>query len=72
MVLMLDTMAQRYGCLPSEILARGDTLDIAVMCRATAWNNERMDREQRGQSMPSNYGYNSNELQAMLDKAKQL
>ena len=71
MVLMLDTMAQRYGCLPSSILARGDTLDINVMTRAIAWHNERQERAEKGQAMPSSFGYNTKELQAMLDGVRQ-
>ena len=64
---MLDTMAQRYGCLPSSILARGDTLDINIMTRAISWHNERHARSERGQAMPSNFGYDTKQLQSMLD-----
>ena len=70
MVLMLDSMAQRYGCLPSSILARGDTLDITIMTRAIAWHNEREKRSEKGLAMPSSGGYKTEELQAMLDKVR--
>lgn len=70
MVLMLDTLAQRYGCLPSEILAKGDTLDINIMTRAIAWHNERQIRAEQGLTMPHNHGYSEDQLLAMIEKVK--
>ena len=35
--MMLDSMAKRYGCLPSEVLSHSDTLDIIVLNTASQW-----------------------------------
>lgn len=39
-ILLLDTMASRYNLLPSEILRRGDTLDVLVLDTAMSWHAE--------------------------------
>lgn len=67
---MLDSLGQRYGCLPSEILARGDTIDIGVLVTSLAWQRERDARAQSGQEMPLNSGYSTDQLKSMLDRVK--
>lgn len=69
-LIMLDSLGQRYGCLPSEILARGDTIDIGIMVKSIAWYNERDRRTEQGLEMPKNYGYSTEQLKAMIDKVK--
>jgi len=64
---MLDSLGQRYGCLPSEILARGDIIDIGIMVKSIAWHNERAERERQGLAMPVT-GYSQTELQAILER----
>jgi hypothetical protein len=72
MILMLDSMAQRYGCLPSDILARGDTIDVEVLVRSVAWHNESQVRNQRGQSMPVQTAHRTEDLKRMMEAARQL
>jgi hypothetical protein len=71
MILMLDSMAQRYSCLPSDILAKGDTLDLTIMTTAIHWHNERQKRQEQGLAMPSNHGYSTEALQDMLKRARE-
>lgn len=67
---MLDSMGQRYGCLPSEILARADTIDISIMVKSIAWHNERDRRTKEGLAMPTNHGMSTEQLQEMIKQAK--
>jgi hypothetical protein len=69
-VLMLDSLGQRYGCLPSQLLAQGDVLDISIMVKSIAWHNEREARSRSGMEMPVNHNYSNDELQAMLERTR--
>jgi hypothetical protein len=40
----LDRMGERYGLLPSEVLARATTLDIAIMDISIGYEKMRHDR----------------------------
>jgi len=40
---MLDSLAHRYKLLPSEVIQRGDTLDVLVMETTLQW--QRRQRE---------------------------
>jgi hypothetical protein len=39
MILTIDTLAERYGMLPSEAMARGSTFDLYVMDAAISYHN---------------------------------
>jgi hypothetical protein len=39
MIVAIDTMASRYGLLPSDILNRASTFDLAIMDAAIAYTN---------------------------------
>jgi hypothetical protein len=39
MILTIDTLATRYGMLPSEALLRGSTFDLYVMDAAVSYHN---------------------------------
>jgi hypothetical protein len=39
MILTLDTLGERYGRLPSEVLAHGSTLDIYIMDAAMTYRD---------------------------------
>lgn len=69
MILMLDSIGQRYGCLPSEVLARGDTLDIEVLIRSVAWQNNR-ERELMSGTKTIDHGLSVDEMQAMLSRVR--
>ena len=70
MVLMLDSMAQRYGLLPSEVIQRADTLDVEVLIRSVAWNNEVQKRAASGQAMPVQTHHTVDDLQSMIRTAR--
>ena len=44
MVLTLHNLADKYKCLPSEALQRGNTLDLYVLDVSTKWINYQQDK----------------------------
>lgn len=66
MLLTLDTLGERYGMLPSEVLVRGSTLDIYIMDAAISYHDYKSKRSQ-GQYAG---GETQEELMAMLERAK--
>lgn len=64
---MIDSIANRYGCLPSKVLAEGDVFDIFVI--ETIWSYQQYiddkDKLQKGE-LPSN----PHILKDMVDRVK--
>jgi hypothetical protein len=60
---MLDSLAHRYGCLPSEVIARANTLDLFVIDAAISYDNY----QQRLQSGKLADEYTTTELQSMME-----
>lgn len=46
-VLMLDTIASRYHCLPSEVVERADTFDIFIVNTALGLHAKAREEEER-------------------------
>jgi hypothetical protein len=70
---MLDGLATRYKLLPSEVLSRGDTLDVLVMDRAQAWEQYQRDlyeSKTQGRAPPPPKNIPKTELQALLDSVR--
>jgi len=68
---MLDAVAQRYGVLPSELLVKGNSLDITIANLAQEYVN-RKTAEANGQ--PTNQAAPNltiEEMQAMVDRVKE-
>ena len=42
----LDRMGERYGMLPSEVLARASSLDLAVMDVSMSFQRARQDQQE--------------------------
>ena len=54
--MLLDNLATRYHLLPSEVLQRGDTLDVMVMEASQQWTRlqqERAEAKRNGKAAPS-------------------
>jgi hypothetical protein len=61
----LDRIGERYGLLPSEVLARATTLDIAVMDVSISYEQMRSDKKQG--KTPN---MKEEDMLAILEKAK--
>jgi len=67
---MLDGVAQRYGVLPSELLDKGNSLDITIATLAQEYVN-RKTAEANGQPGAKKAPHMTQEqMQAMIDKVK--
>lgn len=44
MVLTLNNLAEKYKCLPSEALERGNTFDLYVLDISTKWLKHQQDK----------------------------
>ena len=67
--LSLDTVAQRYGVLPSELLRRGDTLDLKCVELALAYESHLSKKQQKG--VVNDHGYSQDQLKDMIERVKQ-
>jgi hypothetical protein len=67
MILTIDTLAERYGMLPSMVLAQGSTLDIYIMDAALSYHDyksKKANGKYAGQE-------SSEELAALLRKSRE-
>jgi hypothetical protein len=68
---MLDGVAQRYGVLPSELLDKGNSLDITIATLAQEYVN-RKTAEANGQTVAKSApNLTVEEMQAMVDRVKE-
>ncbi len=44
MIILIDTMAERYGMLPSQVMAKANTFDIFVADTAIGYRNYLTDK----------------------------
>jgi hypothetical protein len=70
-VLVLDTLATRYHLLPSEVLARSDTLDYFVMDVAISWHNSQQEEAQaKADGKPAQKKLSVDQMQEMINKVR--
>jgi len=72
--LLIDTLANRYHCLPSEIVARGDTLDVYIITKALeirAYHDQKAEAKASGKVLPMRKQYTQEELKAIVERSKQ-
>jgi len=69
-ILQVDGLGKRYGLLPSEVLARGNTFDLYIMDAAMSFEQYHNHKAANGGKAPVP-DYTEEELMAMLNKAKQ-
>jgi|TARA_B100001093_G_C26396657_1_gene829477 hypothetical protein len=65
---MLDTLAKRYGKLPTEVLRKGDSFDLSVMDVALTY--EKYQRDKDSGSIDEKM-YDMDALKQAADKAKE-
>lgn len=71
--LLLDNMAERYGLLPSEVLARGSTQDIYVYDVALSYQEMVRNKlkKQHGIKSDPSVHYDSSTLEQKLKEFKE-
>ena len=66
LIMLIDTMADRYKMLPSEVMNRASTFDIYVMDAALSYQNYQR-KKQEGKLAEE---LSTDELQEMMRKAR--
>lgn len=69
-ILQIDGLGKRYGLLPSEVLARGNTFDMYIMDCALTFENYHNKKAANGGKEPIP-DYTQEQLMAIMKKAKQ-
>lgn len=67
MVMLIDTIAERYGLLPSEVLTRANTFDVFIVDTAIGYRNTLQERAMNPDKIPD---YKEEELLEILKNAK--
>lgn len=52
MVMLLDTIGERYGMLPSEVISRATTFDVFIADTAISYRNLVQDRQMNPNRVP--------------------
>ena len=63
---MVDFICQRYGCLPSEFVETGDTLDIQTSIIAVGYESWIKKNPEK----TNKHGFSQDQLQEMLNSVK--
>jgi len=70
--IMLDQMANRYGMLPSEVLAKGTTQDLFVYDAYVTYSNHEAEKRNRNSGGPPKpQSITSDNLQEKLAKFRE-
>lgn len=67
MILTIDTLAERYKLLPSEVMNRGSTFDLYIMDAAMSYHNHQHSKNMK-EVNPNDYS--TDELLDMMKKVK--
>ena len=52
MIMLVDTLSERYGILPSEVMLRATTFDVFVADTAIGYRNAVQERAMSGDKKP--------------------
>lgn len=67
MIILVDTMAERYGILPSEVMSRATTFDLFVCDTAIGYRNYQTDKAHgRSTEVYKPESYSQDELMSIL------
>jgi hypothetical protein len=69
MIMLIDTLSERYGMLPSEVISRANTFDVFIADTAIGYRNAVQERSMNGDKKPLPE-YKQTDLQKMLDKVR--
>jgi hypothetical protein len=68
-ILQVDGIGKRYGLLPSEVLARGNTFDLYIMDAALTFENYHNQKAANGGKAPLP-DYTEEELMKIMKRQK--
>jgi len=53
MIMLVDTLSERYGILPSEVMLRANTFDVFIADTAIGYRNAVQERAMNGDKKPT-------------------
>ena len=53
MIMLVDTLSERYGILPSEVMTRANTFDVFIADTAIGYRNAVQERAMNGDKKPT-------------------
>jgi hypothetical protein len=53
MIMLIDTLSERYGILPSEVMTRATTFDVFIADTAIGYRNIVQERAMNGDKKPT-------------------
>jgi hypothetical protein len=69
MIMLIDTLSERYGMLPSEVITRANTFDVFIADTAIGYRNVIQERSMNGDKK-SALEYKQSDLQKMLERVR--
>lgn len=69
MIMLIDTLSERYGILPSEVMTRANTFDVFIADTAIGYRNVVQDRAMNGDKKPTQE-YKQEDLLKMLERTR--
>lgn len=70
MIMLIDTMAERYGMLPSEVMQRANTFDVFVTDTAIGYRNYIQDRANGKNTAYNPSDYSQDDLLTILKETR--
>lgn len=70
MIMLIDTMAERYGMLPSEVMSRASTFDVFIADTAIGYRNYLNDKANGKATMYKPESYSQDELMQYHKRGK--
>ena len=70
MIMLIDTLGERYGVLPSEVIRRANTFDVFVADTAIGFRNMQQDRAMNAGKPVDPGSYDQAELLKMLKESR--
>lgn len=65
----MDSLADRYGKLPSEIIEQASTFDLYVLNAGVEWRNKQQAIAQAGSNLPTPH-LSLDEMKQMIESVK--
>lgn len=66
---MVDAMAERYGMLPSEVLTKGNTMDLLVFDATASYRRMLQDRANNGGKVKTE-DFDQEELKQIMENRR--
>lgn len=70
MIMLIDTMAERYGMLPSEVMTKATTFDVFVTDTAIGYRNYIQDKANGKNTEYNPSDYSQDDLMTILKETR--